>query len=1261
MKLDQLQRWVSILMAGLLGFAALPVVAQDDDAGMQEEIEQIVVVGSRIPVSTPKDGTSPVQIVTAEEIARSGLTDLGALLQELPGAGSAINLTYNNGGDGSTRLDFRNLGTARTLILVDGRRWVAGGEGADGTVDINTIPLGAVERIEVLKDGASSIYGADAVAAVVNIVTRKNFDGALFSVSQGAFEAGGGESKKVEALFGIDGERGNITVGLTWVNKLAVGNWEREETSVRPSSGGSSGTPQGRFAYGNLAWPNFADNPNYVDNDNFLSADFIKQRNSNPLGTEYGKTPGLWGGAQYLAKFNGSGSFNPADVSNLVTVQYGNFANLPLSPENRGATGAVGFTPRDDGNNPNALSGTRAEDFTSWHGGANGWAFNYNPYNYVITPNERRSVFMRGNFEINDNHSATFKMLYQNRRSDQLLAPTPLFWGFNRGEGISASNAFNSMRIEFCDLYGSSSYGSKESCTQKAHYYYTANGVHKPVPDFYKEGDEFTIGEEEDVQVNYLYAVDRNGNRELPLYPIAANDKCAANGKPIGKNKSPTVCSRYPDSYLDKDGVVKYVTQREADGTIKLYAVTLDPSDPTGRAFTVSANPIAENTDIFQQFIAQDVAKKDKDGNVIYSNDNVPKPGYATGWFGRRMLEYGPRNFLQDIETFHVQAGAEGTFDVGTFEWKYDVDWSWSQVQAYIRTEGLFNTARIAQALGPSAENSEWSGVKAADTDNDNKVTADEATAYNSANNLTGNNAIAATDRFVLDDNGNIKCADSSGGCYSLNIFGGQGTNAQYLGNGLWGGSGSMTNEMLNYISFTAQDSGTNTQKLITANVAGSVVDLPAGPLGIAAGFEMRDTYGNDQPDALIAAGITSGNARLPTSGGYDVTEYYVEAKIPIVAGLPGVQLLDASISARSSDFSTFGTVTTDKIAVGWEINDMFKIRVTQGSGFRAPTINEQYLGFSDSYPEVFDPCAATVAGNVNDNLAGDFSQCAAAKILDRDHNPVPVGFDQRNDQIRITVGGNRNLQAEKSETFSYGVIIEPTDSMFITIDFWEIKITDAIGTYGPQAILDRCYKPGGAFYSPELCNLIERSPSGSVSDLIDVYTNFSEVNTNGYDIAIVYDINDQWRISGDATYVENISSVTGSGNSVSFTGLINGASRSSNPRVKGRLYTRFESEDGLWSWVNEFNYIHSVLFLGANGIRGGDPNDDRLLDATYYWDTNVRYNWDRINTTFLFGVENLLDQDPPYFPEAYANDFDPSYRMWGSQRWHVSLQHYID
>jgi outer membrane cobalamin receptor len=148
-----------------LGFAA-PVFAQEagaDDAN----VEKIQVTGSRIR-RADIEGANPVSVLDAIEIERFGITSIGDVLQSIPSAGSAINTNNNNGGNGTTTINIRGIGSNRTLVLVNGKRW---SPGLGGSVDLNNIPSSIIERIEVLKDGASAVYGSDAVAGVVNVIT----------------------------------------------------------------------------------------------------------------------------------------------------------------------------------------------------------------------------------------------------------------------------------------------------------------------------------------------------------------------------------------------------------------------------------------------------------------------------------------------------------------------------------------------------------------------------------------------------------------------------------------------------------------------------------------------------------------------------------------------------------------------------------------------------------------------------------------------------------------------------------------------------------------------------------------------------------------------------------------------------------------------------------------------------------------------------------------------------------------------------------
>ncbi len=137
-------------------------------------------------------GRAPVSVVTRADLTASGRATLGDILQALPAQANAANAQVNAGGDGTTRINLRGLGAARTLVLLNGRRIVNGGNGADAAVDVNAIPLPMIERVEILKDGASAIYGADAVGGVVNLITRPQFDGSDVSLLTSTSQHGDG-------------------------------------------------------------------------------------------------------------------------------------------------------------------------------------------------------------------------------------------------------------------------------------------------------------------------------------------------------------------------------------------------------------------------------------------------------------------------------------------------------------------------------------------------------------------------------------------------------------------------------------------------------------------------------------------------------------------------------------------------------------------------------------------------------------------------------------------------------------------------------------------------------------------------------------------------------------------------------------------------------------------------------------------------------------------------------------------------------------
>ncbi|HET9484073.1 MAG TPA: TonB-dependent receptor plug domain-containing protein, partial [Xanthomonadales bacterium] len=354
----------------LLALATTPVAfAQDQDEA--EELETITVVGSRIK-RTDIETSQPVFVLEREDLQKTGLTSVGDILQELTTNGAALNTSFNNGGNGSTQVALRNLGSNRTLVLVNGRRWVTT---LGGAVDLNTIPTSIIERVEVLKDGASAIYGSDAIAGVINITTRDTYDGAEASAYLGENEEGDGRVEQYDFTIGSSTDRASVLMNASYTKQEPIFAGAREISAVplfgfpgnNVNAGASSTTPFGRI----------------------------------------------------------DGAGIPGTVV-LIPGRPGCAVNADCAP------GAV-------------------NDFTTFDANVHG--FNFAPDNYLQTPQERTSVYAQSRYDITDNVTFRSEVLYNERRSSQLLAATPLVLGpivganFAAGILVSPDSVYNPFGV----------------------------------------------------------------------------------------------------------------------------------------------------------------------------------------------------------------------------------------------------------------------------------------------------------------------------------------------------------------------------------------------------------------------------------------------------------------------------------------------------------------------------------------------------------------------------------------------------------------------------------------------------------------------------------------------------------------------------------------------------------------------------------------------------------------------------------------------
>ncbi len=214
----------TLLALSVAGTLATPlVVAQEEEA-----IEKISVTGSHIR-RTDMEGPSPIASIDAAQIANSGVTDLIGLFTKLPISGQGTFSTQGNSSDdtanGGSSVSLRGLGADSTLILVNGRRVSVSpfAKGIDTAfVDINNIPLAAIKRVDILKDGASATYGSDAIAGVINIILKDDFDGVQVSAKYGDTADGGGEEQNVSLIFGTSDEKSSHTFILDYFDREEI-------------------------------------------------------------------------------------------------------------------------------------------------------------------------------------------------------------------------------------------------------------------------------------------------------------------------------------------------------------------------------------------------------------------------------------------------------------------------------------------------------------------------------------------------------------------------------------------------------------------------------------------------------------------------------------------------------------------------------------------------------------------------------------------------------------------------------------------------------------------------------------------------------------------------------------------------------------------------------------------------------------------------------------------------------------------------------
>jgi iron complex outermembrane recepter protein len=580
-----------------------------------------------------------------------------------------------------------------------------------------------------------------------------------------------------------------------------------------------------------------------------------------------------------------------------------------------------------------------------------------------------------------------------------------------------------------------------------------------------------------------------------------------------------------------------------------------------------------------QQLAAEPLFTIDEDLSV--SAANVYNPfGRDFPDVRRRLVEFGTRDRSQDLNTFRIVVGLEGKLgeELGALkDWHWDVAYNYGRTQGIETKDGSLRRSKLAAAIGPSF--------------------IDPSTG----------DAVCGTPEAPIDN------------CVPLNLFGGPGT---------------ITKKMAENLSFRGTTRGFTDQTSITANLAGELFALPWGAhaSGLAFGLEHRREGGAYIPDPLTAAGDTTGNKENSTEGRYYVSEAYMELSVPVIGqtNAQGEQrdIWEVTGAARAFDYNTFGFGATYKFGTRVSVIPDFTLRSTYSTAFRAPSVNELYLGQTDSFIEVVDPCSDRAQGSAADAIC--------------DAQGVPDNFSDERIQQRTHLGGNKDLDPEKAKVLTVGAVFEPQalKDFSATLDYYAINVDQAITNVTPDVILSSCYS-GGPY-----CDRISRDADGFITNIEDPLTNVGGDKTSGLDFSARYSPQTPYgrvALSLDVNRLLNFDRTLAGGRVIKARGVydLNAVYADWKSNV-GVVWAR----DALSAGVN-MRYISGFKECESNTCNVEDetaaPPISRSVHPYAAFDANVAYDFDtKVGTAGAqFGVNNLLDAKPAVVANGFLASSD--------------------
>ncbi len=563
---------------------------------------------------------------------------------------------------------------------------------------------------------------------------------------------------------------------------------------------------------------------------------------------------------------------------------------------------------------------------------------------------------------------------------------------------------------------------------------------------------------------------------------------------------------------------------------------------------------------------------------------------------GKRNVEGGGRQNHFEHTSYRAVIGARGEFADG---WGYDV-------------YGLYGTTEFAQNY------------------------------LNDFSISRGGRALIAT----RDGAGNIVCgvnadADTTNNdpaCVPYNIFTPDG----------------VTPAALNYVQIPGFQQGSTTEQIlsgaITADLGQYGVQLPwaADGLGMAFGAEYRSEESVLRNDVGFLTGDLSGQggATLDTSGSYDVSELFVEARLPLVQDKPFAQSISFEGGYRYSDYSLGFDTDTYKVGADWAPVEDIRFRASFQRAVRAPNIQELFRPQVVQLDGTTDPCAGT-------SPSATLEQCALTGVTAAQYGNV---LENSAAQYNGLTGGNPALDPETSDTTAFGFVFTPgfLPGFSMAVDYFDISVEDTIDDVGADLIINTCLDSGDPFF----CGLVNRAPGsgslwlGTQGFITNTTINTGSLETKGVDLEANYRMN-----LGDSglafqligTYVDELVIEPVSGfPTYDCAGLYGTVCVTPTPEFRSKLRTTWNTPWKVdltltWRYIDGVEVDSTVD--NPNFDFEGHPAVDESLGSRSYVDLTAGYTLESelTNVTFRLGANNVLDKDPPIVtqvtcPSVYCN-----------------------